>query len=489
MGRVTLPTVRRYALPTCAFLVAFATTWWLSSLRLLFELDWDNAAHLYHLYVNQRAGGPWGAGYTAHVALLPLYSVGVQVVRLFGGSALDGVRLINAFGISLATALIAHLLRAHQVRIVPTLLTCMMWLTAANTVFLVRTIEDDCVGLAVQAATAWALFQPSAPRLGRASLAGAVLAAGCLTNYACIVWLPVVLVWALVAEAPSIRLRLGRPLVAAVAFLLVVILWGSWTVYATRDFTWRTYLAMLVTSPNGTVGSRANQWDFIAYFARNLPHVLIPVPGGRPIMADPSLAKSLTWLAAVALVAGTLWPWRRGLRRVTPRGRAFSLACLAAIVCGIPAALKNDWTVHERLDHLPLLGAVLAGFWIARAQRTRHLVSRWLPSVLVAACLFFHLRAIALIAPDASWLATFARSRKANSNATALVYAESEFTSSNYNKIVSAVLTPGVRILSPRGAAGSWPIPPPGLLLVDDWKRGPLPGAWLSTPALALVAH
>ena len=481
--------MRRYALPACAFLVAFATTWWLSSTRMLFELDWDNAAHLYRLYVNQRTGGPWGEGYTAHVALLPLYSVGVQVVRLFGGNVLDGVRLVNGFGVSLATALIAHLLRAHQVRIVPTLLICMMWLTAANTVFLIRTVEDDCVGLAVQAATAWALFQPSAPRLGRTLLAGAVLAAGCLTNYACIVWLPVVLLWAVVAETPSVKLRLSRPLIAMGAFLLVVILWGAWTVYVTRNFTWRTYLAMLVTSPNGTVGSRANQWDFIAYFARNLPHLLIPAPAGRPMVAEPTLARALIWLAAIALTTGTLWPWRRGLRRVTPLGRAFSLACLAAIVCGIPAAVKNDWTMHERLDHLPLLGAVLAGLGIARAQQMRHLVSRWLLSVLVAACLFFDLRSIALTTPDRSWLATFARSRKENSNATALVYAESEFNRNNYDKIVSAVLTPGVRTISPGGASGSWPIPPPALFRVDDWKRAPLPGAWLSTPALALVAH
>jgi len=84
--------------------------WWLTTPSLLLALDWDNAFHLWqidrlltHGPVQCGFGGSlWTCGYTAHLALQPLYGVGAAVARVVGGETLDGLRAMNAVAIAIA---------------------------------------------------------------------------------------------------------------------------------------------------------------------------------------------------------------------------------------------------------------------------------------------------------------------------------------------------------------------------------------------------
>ena len=76
-----------WSFTACIGLAAGVLAWWLTTPSLLLALDWDNAFHLWqidrlltHGPVQCGFGGSlWTCGYTAHLALQPLYGVGAAV--------------------------------------------------------------------------------------------------------------------------------------------------------------------------------------------------------------------------------------------------------------------------------------------------------------------------------------------------------------------------------------------------------------------------
>src|SRR5437870_4410701 len=115
-----MPWSRRLFLPVLG-LIAFATAWWLSSIKMRLDIDWDNAAHLYSL----DRGLSSTEGYTAHIALIPLYGLGARLAHLFGGGNLEGIRLVNALAVAVAVMFLGATLRALGVGLAATVVICL----------------------------------------------------------------------------------------------------------------------------------------------------------------------------------------------------------------------------------------------------------------------------------------------------------------------------------------------------------------------------
>src|SRR5262245_51085780 len=77
--------------------------WGLTTRPMLLGLDWDSAFHLWEidrLLTRGRDGCGlgntlWTCGYTAHMALEPLYGLAAGAARPLSGDPLDGLRMVN----------------------------------------------------------------------------------------------------------------------------------------------------------------------------------------------------------------------------------------------------------------------------------------------------------------------------------------------------------------------------------------------------------
>ena len=199
----------------CLWLAGALLAWELTTRPLLSALDWDNAFHLWQIDRllllgpdHCGAGGTlWTCGYTAHMALVPLYGLGASVSTWLGGDALDGLRGVNAFAVATAASCLALVIRRTGVAMPMLILIELAWLGTATVLFLIRTLEDDCLSLAWTAVLLLRCTRPPAQwSIGRALLDGVILGAGALINYSVAVWGPVI-----VATAVSIHMRMFRP--------------------------------------------------------------------------------------------------------------------------------------------------------------------------------------------------------------------------------------------------------------------------------------
>ena len=85
-------------------------------------------------------------------------------------------------------------------------------------------------------------------------------------------------------------------------------------------------------------------------------------------------------------------------------------------------------------------------------------------------------------------LGRFALDRRDHPDATAYVYAADEFHPMSYGEDASVAFAPRVHILSVNDAPRRWPVPLRRLILVGEWRRAPIAGAYLSPAARALAS-
>src|SRR5262245_61113565 len=108
--RLQSPPARTRVTLVCVAVTGVLFAWWLSSLPLLIALDWDNAFHLWQIERMLTRGDNhcglggtlWTCGYTAHMALEPLYGVFASAARSWGGDTLAGLRAVNALAVAIA---------------------------------------------------------------------------------------------------------------------------------------------------------------------------------------------------------------------------------------------------------------------------------------------------------------------------------------------------------------------------------------------------
>ncbi|HVZ24356.1 MAG TPA: hypothetical protein VG871_24955, partial [Vicinamibacterales bacterium] len=238
--------------------------WWGTSRPILLDLDWDQAFHYWQIdgiltsgdHMCSAGGTLWTCAYTAHMALQPLYGLAALVTRHFHGTTLNAMRGVNAVAIAIAAGCLVLTLARLDAAWWALVLVPAAWLLSSDVLFLVRTIEDDCLLLAcasavcffcVKARTQWSVWSAFA--------AGAILGAGVLTNYSVIVWSPVLFVAGVILARPDLplfdrrRIAWGAAILAGMATPIAA--WGAWShVDDPANWSWARYAQVMFGSPN-----------------------------------------------------------------------------------------------------------------------------------------------------------------------------------------------------------------------------------------------
>jgi hypothetical protein len=163
------------------------------------------------------------------------------------------------------------------------------------------------------------------------------------------------------------------------------------------------------------------------------------------------------------------------------------------VLCSVPAAWKADPTYHERMVHVPFCLAVLMGsaFAVYKTKRFRTRLLQAMALAMGGFLLVVNARAIRAIPPGDSWMARFRRMSENHPEIQAFVFAQPEFGSGGYgdfDKLVSLRLAlPNHVVLSPGEGMARWDVSPRRVTTPEQYKSAPLPNAWLSPEAKALL--
>ncbi|HZQ78160.1 MAG TPA: hypothetical protein VFE55_12570 [Acidimicrobiia bacterium] len=473
--------------------------------RLLLGIDWDNASHYASMVQTSTHPGAlcgygrtvWTCGYTAHMALVPVYGVGARIAGIFGGGIFTGMRLVNAASIAGAAALVALIVRRLGGSPLLSAVAAGAFLFTEDVLQLIRTVEDDCLSLFWMSAILYLCVREGRRFTPRTALGcGVLVGAAALTNYPMLVWMPVVLAAATVYARPELPAiswhRLLLPALVILGFCGTVALYGAWVhVRDPASWSWSQYGHVLTMPPNELAGEAGHAGRAVEYVAA---HPLAVAIRGYPtdwILAAPVRARAVALLLFGALGTGVIAPLRRGPRNLSARGRAVSVSCLALIVCTLPAAWKNDPTYFERMNHVPLcLVTILAAVSAGPVGRTWYgPVRKQAALVLAGLSLALGVRAVAVAPRSQSWLARFRAVREQHDGADAFVYSESDLRRGDYDELASlAVAMDHVIVLSPSGAAQAWPVHPFTVLPVEQYRRCPPARPFLTESAQALIA-
>ncbi len=484
---------------------------WFTGSRFLIEIDWDNAAHYEALLRLFDGGGgacgygtsAWTCGYTAHMALVPLYAAGAKVAMFFGGDIFTGLRLVTAAAVAVAAGTLALLVRRLGGSALLAVVAVGGFLFTADVLYLVRTVEDDCIALAWMSVLLYLCVRDGSrftPPV--AAGLGGLLGMAALTNYPMVVWAPVVLAAATVYARPDLplldRRRLLLPALVVAGFAAVVVVHGVWVhLLDPAGWPWGRYWAVLGMEPNELASQPGSIGGMLRYVGA---HSLATTVRGYPtewLLSAPGRAGLAGGLLLAAAAFGVLWPLRRGPAGLSLHGRAISLGCLALIVCTLPPAWKNDITFFERMSHVPLcLAVVLVGVSLgarratATAWWTAASVRRHAALALTALTLVVGVGRLGSTSPSTSWLARFQTIEHRHRDADAYVFAESEFGPLKYDRLASlSIALSNPIILTPTGEAKGWRIRPFPVLSPEEYRQSPPARPYLSEAARAIVAE
>jgi hypothetical protein len=137
----------------CAGLLVGVFGWLATSPRMLVHINWD-AGSYFHQIANGTvtwSSPPWNA----HYGMQYVYLVSFWVVRLVGGTCIDGARLLNACCLATIAIFLSDAgIRLARCRWVAALAVA-FWISAFVTQFLIFTLEDNIVFLAPAAGVLW----------------------------------------------------------------------------------------------------------------------------------------------------------------------------------------------------------------------------------------------------------------------------------------------------------------------------------------------
>ena len=466
----------------------------LSGPALMLGIDYDNALHLPGLAQGCGAAGSLATcGYTAHLALVPFYAVFAAVLSVFGASPLEAVRVCHALCLgagAFAAALLFQTLRASRVSAG---LALAIWIVSPASLFLIRTLEDDCLSAAAIPVLFYLLLDTGRSSARRAALLGACLGSVFLLNYSFVVWAPVV-VFGVAVTAGAPRARAGRLAALLAGCVVPVALWGAWVVASDPGESLDWVQLVLTGAPHSLAKRSGSLYGMLRYLAA---HPLSAVASGWP--AGALETSPLRWAPVIAtLLLGAAFAARAVVRSAagsSPAARMGGLAGLALVLCGLPAAWRNDWTYFERMVHVPFCVALL--FVAAGARLTRSAARCRVARGLLAA------GAVALVATNAwlslagsvrtSGLARFADLKARHPEASLFVFTGQEIPPGDFGLQQQLRLAlPNHLVLTdgcPADRASEWP----QFVLVHralarEAKPGAAPGVWLSPKAQSLLA-
>jgi len=344
--------------------------WWATCPRWATFLNWDSGVYLWDV---ARSGPHWVAGgWSSHFAMTQLYAVAAWISLLFGGTAMQGFRLLNAAAFGLTATLLAHTAQRARLSCRLTALIVALWLLSYPTVLDLATVEDNAVFLP----SAAALFWLASNRLGqwrvRESLgAGLFSALGMLVSWQAVLYLAPALYIALFLGRPERRLaeRCAHGAATLVGFLATLIVWIALVAATTassfaplwQSFVTRPEPSLFPTGVDGTLALFGNVSGMsttigIATYRMILPGFHLPSPLALQNIGGVTVAA----LMAVLLVS---------VRRLSKRGggQIYFLAWMLVfftVATGYYQIAEPDNI--KRSDFVPLTIAFLAiAYWRA----------------------------------------------------------------------------------------------------------------------------
>ncbi len=456
-------------------------------------INWDTAGYMTDLASGRQ--GPFALPWTSHVGLGPLFSLGIHAAQFFGGTALDGVRLLTALALGAAAAIhvdvASRLSGSRWLGAVATTLFLLSWGTA----MLVFTWEDNLLFLPwVLAAMRIGIVRGACWRWRDTIVAGALLGGGTLMSWQAAMYLPPV-AYLLLSRGTGRRLHLvgmvGTMLGVRALWAACLIALGSESVGAViRQVFGRPEPSFF---PKGLAG-----WlDLFAHWPTVLRHLGMGVMAqAGPYVTDARQARAVADVVGVAmlLVVGVLIWWSGRRRPCGLRGLLVGLLLLllaSALYLDLPA------DKHKRYDFLPPMLSWIAVAGLAAVSRGRRLkvavtffvllvgVSTWASharqwtQILHLQPPGYHTR------EGMTWFGYARTLRRKTPLACGYVFSLDEVLHARYQlEIQSALLSelPGLVVVGDPALVADWPRPLP-VTAVADVVAGTLPCTWFSDGA------
>jgi hypothetical protein len=340
--------------------------WRLSSPVWLTAINWDQGAYIAKAVA---PGGHWSdAPWNAHYAIGHVYEMGVFVARLFGGTVIDGYRLMTAVSFGLTGGLVADAGRRLSGDRWFGALCALGCATAWVNLLFLLILEDNVLYLPAAAGIFWLVVARRESWGRRENLcAGALAGWAALQSWQALYYLgPAGYAALLFTPGPKqARLRAGAEVVAA--FFGTLIGWMVLiSVTSSLDFVdlWRS----MFSRPTGSFTLSEPSLDFWGRVTGlgagwMATHTFVDYP---PLPFD---VRMLGWLV-LALLGGILYAAARTARR--HRRWDLHLIALSLFLFTLVTPLYHDfteWRYLVRFDFWPLLLALLAAAIYQPAER------------------------------------------------------------------------------------------------------------------------
>jgi hypothetical protein len=339
-------------------------------------INWDNAAYIAGIASGRYSWSslPW----SSHLGVGQEYLLGVWLARALGGSVIDGFRLVNAVAFAAIVLFLADLIKSLTGSRALSLAGVLLWATAWVNLHYHLILEDNFLFLA----PGTALLHIAVRHVDRftprhALLTGSLALLGWLASYQAIPYLGCAIWAALIGPGRSPWQRLRDTGLVLVGFAASLGLWVLVTRFSS-GLSLRQILTQVLMGP-------------VPNFApHSLSEVIKYLGAGRPffetlgngvlwnlsfdaywLSQPPPISRLLLGIAAsalilVALLATTLWSWRR------QKWAAHLLAATLAFASFTTSLHRDlvDYTGLKRYDFVPLLGVMLlAVLWAPAVQR------------------------------------------------------------------------------------------------------------------------
>jgi len=358
-------------------------------------IDWDSAA-----YIAEIASGRYGWSHTpwsTHLGIGQEYLLGVWLAQAFGGTVIDGFRIVNALAFAAACWLIFDTAwRCSGGRALAVALAA-LWATTWVNLHYHLILEDNFLFLAPCAALLRiCVLRADCWRPRDSLLCGMFGLLAVLGSYQAMPYIFAAGYAALLSPGRSLRKRMRDALFVALGFAGSLVVWVTFTL-ATSRLTWRALSVQLLMGPAPNYMPRSASaffsylFDGHSFFEMlgngvlwNLSFNAYRLPWTSPI-SRLTLGLVAALLLLLMFAAATWWSWKH--RRFAPHIVAATL-----LVVTFLTSIHKDETPYvglKRYDFLALLTvflvASLLGRW-HRLARRRWLATSSLLLVFLVAC-------------------------------------------------------------------------------------------------------
>ncbi len=477
-------------------------------------INWDAAG----IASDIAAGGGWsGVPWNSHYGLTQAYLFGIWTAQIFGGTLLDGLRLLNAVAFAVAATLIALTANILCGSRWLSILICGVALTAWGMLILVLTWEDNVLYLpAGTFAIYWGLRRLGHWRGIDSVMVGAVVGFGSLMSWQAAMFLfpPLYLATFLGGSHRAWPLRVRDFVAVVLAFLSARVSWAFFLWATGSKASLHRLLEILFSRPSPSFFPQGltgwlNLSNQVGTVFQHLGHGLSHEVG--PTLRDAAMMRPLEpFIGAAFLVACLAGCIGSAVRlRKSPRAEGhYIVACLTAFI--LSAAIYLDLMVdkYKRYEFVPIMLVLLLASscgWIRKQWPTKRmmvfLASPLMMLVGSQAAIAFHWdrawhQNLPLTTPknyegrnQESWYQYMRRVRSENPRACSFVFSFEELAHARYKlEIRAAVLSelPAPIIIGDPARVRGWPRPLP-VRTLNDFNRQRRNCEWLSDDARRLA--